>query len=141
MKIYDKNGIELTSPDMAKGYLIKDSLFIMHHKAVEAVAEQGHWETIKEYPNGGKDVEWVVDVPAVEAKEAYDEHENILRYVEYTAKEIATRRIEELKAKLQDTDYMILKVVEGATTLAEIAETIKNRAAWRKEINELEEVK
>jgi hypothetical protein len=141
MKIYDKSGIELTSPDMEKGYLVPDSLLIMHHEAVEAVAEKGHWETVKEYPNGGKDVEWVVDVPGVEAKEAYDEQENILRYVEYTAKEIATRRIDELKAKLQDTDYMILKVVEGAATLAEIAETVKKRAAWRKEINELEEVK
>jgi hypothetical protein len=140
MKIYDKNGVELISPDMGKGYLVQDSLFVMHHEAVEAVKEQGHWETVKEYPNGDKDVEWVVDVPGVEAVEAYDEYENILRYLEYTAKEIAAQRIDELKAKLQETDYVVLKAVEGATTFAEIAETVNKRAAWRKEINELEEI-
>lgn len=140
MRIFDTKGIEIESPDTTKGYLVKDSLFIMHHEATEAVAEQGHYETIKEYPNGGKDVEWVVDVPAVEAKEAWDEYEDILRYKPYSEKELAAVRIEELKKQLQDTDYNILKIVEGAQTLADCAEVIKSRAAWRKEINELEKI-
>ena len=55
-------------------------------------------------------------------------------------REEAQSRILELKQKLADTDYNILKIVEGAATLPEMAEVIKNRAAWRKEINELEEV-
>lgn len=50
----------------------------------------------------------------------------------------AAERIEELKAALADTDYVILKVVEGAATLADYAAVIQNRAAWRKEINEIE---
>lgn len=139
MRIFDKTGAELTAPDMNKGYLIPDRLFIKHHNAVEAVAEQGHYETLREYPNGGKDVSWVIDVPAVEAKAEYDEYEEIMRYVEYAANELAARRIAELKELLQNTDYMILKVVEGAATLSQIAETVKKRAAWRKEINELED--
>ena len=138
MRIFDKNGLEITSPDMVKGYLVPDRLLIMHHEKVEAVAEQGHYEVVQEYPNGGKDAVWVVDVPAVEAKAAFDEYEDIMRYVEYATKELVAKRIAELKALLQNTDYMILKVVEGATTLAEVAETVKKRAAWRKEINELE---
>lgn len=138
MRIFDKNGVEITAPDTAKGYLAPDRLLLRSHAAIEAVAEQGHFETVREYPNGGKDVAWVVDVPGVEAKEAWDEYEDILRFVPYTAIEMAQQRIAELKENLQNTDYMILKVVEGAATLAEIAETVKKRAAWRKEINELE---
>lgn len=50
----------------------------------------------------------------------------------------AAERIAELKAALADTDYMVLKIVEGAATLADYANTIKQRAAWRKEINDIE---
>lgn len=139
VRIFDKHDNELQSIDEKSGYLVEDSRFLMRHEAVEAREERGHWVTLKEYPNGGKDVDWVVDEPAVEAKEAWDEYEPILRFVEFTQSEIGQRRIEELKGLLQSTDYMILKVVEGATTLVEIAETIKKRAAWRKEINEIEE--
>ncbi len=138
MRILDENNIEMEKHDHAKGYLKKDSLFVCHHAAVEAVEEVGHYETVKEYPNGGKDVKWVVDTPAVEAKEAWDEYEEILRFVPYSEGEIAIKRIGELKQNLQDTDYNILKIVEGATTLQKCAEVIAQRAAWRKEINELE---
>lgn len=140
MRIIDQNGAEMTIHDKTKGYLIPDRLLIRHHDAVEAVVEQGHYETVREYPNGGRDVDWVVDVPGAEAKDAWDEFEDILRFVPYTAYELAQQRIVELKENLQNTDYMILKVVEGATTLVEIAETVKKRAAWRREINELERV-
>ena len=138
MRIFDESNNLLESFDAAKGYLKNDSLFVCRHEAVEAVGEQGHFETVAEYPNGGKDVEWVVDVPAVEAKEAWDEYEDILRFVAFSAKEIAERRILELKQLLFDTDYNILKVVEGAATVSEMAEVIEKRAKWRKEINELE---
>ena len=138
MRILDENNMEIKEPELAKGYLVLDSLFVRHHEATEAVEEVGHWETIREYPNGGKDVEWVVDTPAVEAKEAWDEHEEIQRFIPFTESELATRRIEELKQLLTDTDYNILKVVEGAMTLQDCEEVIAKRAAWRREINELE---
>ena len=95
MRIFDENKtIELTNYDREKGYLKPDKLFIAHHEAVQAVEEQGHYETIVEYPNGGKDVEWVVDVEAVEAKEAYDEYEDIQVFVPYTAEELEKRKAE-----------------------------------------------
>ena len=140
MRILDENNIEIESPDLSKGYLKQDSLFICHHDAIEGVAEVGHHEIAREYPNGGKDVEWIVDVQAVEAQDAYDEYEEIKRYVLYTEKELATRRIAELKQFLNNTDYNILKVVEGAMTLDDCAEVIAKRALWRKEINELEKI-
>lgn len=95
MRVFNENKtIELTNYDREKGYLKPDKLFIAHHEAVEAVEEQGHYETIAEYPNGGKDVEWVIDVQAVEAKEAYDEYEDIQVFVPYTAEEIEREKAE-----------------------------------------------
>lgn len=92
MRILDKKNVEFKSPNMKKGKLREDKIFVKHHKAIEAVAEQGHWETIAEYPSGGKDVRWHVDVPAVEAKEAWDEYEDVLRYEEYTEEELDVMR-------------------------------------------------
>ena len=41
--------------DLTKGQLIQDTLeTIVPEK--EEIAEEGHYETIAEYPNGGKDV-------------------------------------------------------------------------------------
>lgn len=53
-------------------------------------------------------------------------------------KENTIKRIEELKRELANTDYNILKIVEGAATLTEMAEIISQRSKWRAEINELE---
>ena len=141
MRILDETGKELQreSIDNSKGYLLIEEIVSKHHEAVEAVEEQGHYEVVREYPNGGKDVEWVVDVPGIEAKDAYDEFETIERFVKYTERQLAENHIEELKQNLRDTDYIILKVVEGAASLSEISGTISKRSKWRKEINELED--
>lgn len=48
-------------------------------------------------------------------------------------------RIEELKRKLSDTDYIYNSIREGGRTEEYYAEVIENRKAWRKEIQELEE--
>ena len=118
MRIFDENGIVIESPDMEKGYLKNDSLFVMHHEAVEAVEEQGHWVTIKEYPNGGKDVDWVIDLPAVEAQEAWDEYEDILRYVLYTEEELA-----EMEAEYKKTaEYRVSEVEAMLNALLGVAE-------------------
>lgn len=140
MRIVDNLGNDVSNQvDSSMGHFIEDVILVKHHDSVEAVPEQGHFETEKVYPNGGTDVKWVVDVPAVEAKEAYDEFEDIIRFIPFTEKELAKIKIDELKKKLRDTDYVVLKVVEGAATLKEISETVSKRSAWRKEINELEE--
>lgn len=103
MRIFDVNNIEIESPDLDKGYLKEDSLFVTHHEAVEAVEEEGHWEVIAEYPEtGGQDVEWIVDVPAVVAKEAWDEYEDIYRYIEYTEEELAEIEAEKNKPTIED---------------------------------------
>ena len=50
-------------------------------------------------------------------------------------------KIEELKQKLSDTDYIACKIAEGAATAQEYAEELKQRQIWREEINELERSK
>lgn len=84
MRILDENNVEITSPDLSLGYLVQEELFVAHHEAIEAVEEQWHYETIAVYPNGGKDVEKVIDIPGVVAQDAWDEYETILRYILYT---------------------------------------------------------
>ena len=81
MDMYDGQGNPVTDYDPAKGRLEMQKR-MHHHEAVEAVEEQGHWETVVEYPEtGGRDVQWVVDVPGVEAQEAWDEEETYWLYI------------------------------------------------------------
>ena len=141
MRILDEldNELNANELDFSKGYLKEEKIFIKHHDAVSAVEEQGHYEIIKEYPNGGKDAEWVIDVPKVEAKEAYDEYEYIQRFVKFTQKELNSFKIEKLKQKWNQTDYCVLKIAEGSATYDDYSEIIAKRREWRKEINNLEE--
>lgn len=107
MKIIDSNGVEIASPDLTKGYLKQETQTI-HYDAVEAVEEVSHYETIAEYPNGGKDVRKVVDVPGVAVQDAYDEEVEVQRYILYTADELAeqaaAREKAEQEAKLPTTE-------------------------------------
>lgn len=80
MRIIDEYGREIVNPDESKGYGTEEEIFIAHHDAVPGVEEVGHYEVVAEYPNGGKDVEWVVDVPGVEPQDAWDEYETVLRW-------------------------------------------------------------
>lgn len=98
MKIIDSNGVEIANPDLTLGYLKQETQTI-HHDAVEGVEEVSHYETIAEYPNGGKDVKKVVDVPGVAAQDAYDEEVEVQRYVLYTAEELAAQAEAKKKAE------------------------------------------
>ena len=112
MDIYDAAGNPVTDyqPDM--GRLIRQTR-IHHHDAVAGVAEQGHWEVIREYAEtGGKDVEWIVDVPGVKAQEAYDEEEEYFLFVPFTEAELTQLEREaqrpSLEARLQALEMMLL---------------------------------
>lgn len=98
MKIIDSNGNPIENPDLTKGCLKQETQTI-HHDAVAGVEEVSHYETLAEYPNGGKDVRKVVDVPGVAAQEAYDEEVEVQRYVLYTAEELAAQADAKKKAE------------------------------------------
>lgn len=114
MRILDQNDNEIQPEDVdyRLGKLSDDKIFVQHHDAVEAVEEQGHYETLQEYPNGGKDVKWKVDVPGVEAKEAWDEHEDIQRYTKFTAEELKANAEREAQAlKQQEIQKAVMAAV------------------------------
>ena len=50
-------------------------------------------------------------------------------------------KIDELKQKLADTDYIACKIAEGAATIKEYANELQQRQQWREEINRLERSK
>lgn len=106
MKILDETGAIIENPDLTLGYLVGDTEPLAH-PAQEAVAEIAHYETVAEYPSGGRDVRKVVDVPGAAAKAAWTEQVPIKRYVRYTAAELdaqeQARKEQEAQAKLPGT--------------------------------------
>ena len=106
MKIIDENGAAIENPDLTLGYLVDDTEPV-EHPAVEGVEEVSHYETVAEYPNGGKDVQRVVDVPGVPAQAAWTEQMPVQRYIRYTDEELAAqeeaRKKQEAKDKLPET--------------------------------------
>ena len=105
-RILDAHGneLKLEDIDLNVGKLVDETITV-HHDAVEGVEEVSHVEVLKEYyetgPDGapvldedghkvvfGKDVKTIIDVPGVEAKDAWDEQEEIQRYIPYTAEEL-----------------------------------------------------
>ena len=103
-EIYNEQMKPIENPDLTLGYL-KPGTRTEHHEAVEGVTEVWHYETVVEYPNGGKDVCKVVDVPGVEAQAAWDEETPIQIYVPYTQEELD--RIEAERNKPTDTERIL----------------------------------
>lgn len=141
MRVFNVNKTEeLKEYDLNIGHLEKDTL-ITHIEAVEGVEEKGHYETVKEYPNGGKDVKWVVDVPKVEAVEAHEEVEDILVYIPYTEAELTKINLQsekaELEAWLKAHDYIGVKIATGRATIEEYADDIALMAEKAERINEI----
>ena len=128
MRILDETNVERNESelDLNLGFLQPESIVSIHHDATEAVEEIGHYEVIAEYPNGGKDVIWVIDVPGIEAKEAWDEYEDIQRYVLYTEEELVARDAEK-KAKEEEAmlNAQLRQVAANAVTWDELAEAFK----------------
>lgn len=101
MKILDETGAVVENPDLTLGYLTDDTEEITH-PAVEGVEEQWHWETVTEYPNGGRDVKKIVDRPGIQAQEEWVEQVPIQKYVRYTAEELAAQEKERQKQEAKD---------------------------------------
>ena len=101
MKIIDENGAAIENPDLTLGYLVDDTEPV-EHPAVEGVEEQWHWETVTEYPGGGRDVRKVIDVPGVPAQAAWTEQVPVQRYIRYTEEELAAREKERKKQEAKD---------------------------------------
>lgn len=128
MKIIDETGIVLTTePDLEAGYLVED-VEVVHHDAVEGTAPQWHRETAK-LPDGslaiyyrdgkeiGRDMVKVIDVPGVDPQPAWDEEVPVMRYIRYTAEELAQREKEKQEAQQRQ---------DALDKLPETLEALKN---------------
>lgn len=127
MKIIDETGIVLTTePDLEAGYLVED-VEVVHHDAVEGTAPQWHRETAK-LPDGslaiyyrdgkeiGRDMVKVIDVPGVDPQPAWDEEVPVMRYIRYTAEELAQRKEQaEAARKRQEALDKLPETLEALT--------------------------
>lgn len=116
MRIFDASGKELFDPDLSLGYL-KEGKRMIAYPAVKGVAEQGHYEVIAEYPNGGREVRYVVDVPGVAPQAARQEEEDVLNYIRYTQEELAAIEEERKKPTLQQQIQEIREAMESMRTM------------------------
>ena len=98
MKIIDENGAALENPDLTLGWL-RDETEAMEHPAQAGVPELSHYETVAEYPNGGKDVRKIIDREGIPARDAWTEQVPIQRYILYTAEELAAKEEARKKAE------------------------------------------
>lgn len=100
-EICNENMELIENPDLTLGYL-RPGTRTEHHDAVEGVQEVWHYETVAEYPNGGKDIRRVVDVPGVAAQAAWDEEIPIQIYVPYTQEELDRMEAERNKPTTEE---------------------------------------
>lgn len=126
MKILDETGAIITNPDLTAGYLAADTEAV-EHPAQDAVEELSHYETVAEYPNGGKDVRKVIDRAAVPAAPAWSEQLPIQRYIRYTAEELAAqeeaRKKQEAQEKLPElVDSLAQQITDLQLALCELYE-------------------
>lgn len=92
MRILDENDQEVTDPDLTLGHLEPDQLFVQHHDAIPEkmpVKEIDYDNPIWTGPNGGKLVETKIVSEYQPPVDAWDEYEDILRYILYTEEELA----------------------------------------------------
>ena len=112
---------------------------------VETSPQEGHWIGID---NNGNEIEVDITlIPEDACKEIdFPIYNPFLVYQEYTEEELKEKQIleileqiEQIKKELQETDYVILKVVEGLITLDDCVETREYRQELRNQINFLKE--
>lgn len=149
MKIIDETGIVLTTePDLEAGYLVED-VEVTHHDAVEGTAPQWHRETAK-LPDGslaiyyrdgkeiGRDMVKVIDVPGVDPRPAWDEEVPVMRYIRYTAEELAQREKEKQEAQQrQDALDKLPETLEALQAAQADADALNVDQAYRLTLLEL----
>ena len=142
MKVYNENKTEVLEVyDIELGKLKADKILKEHHEAVpevpaitveakvtEITANGGkveeiggkQYKVVEEFPNGGKTVEEIKETPAIPAKEAYDEYEDIEVYIPYTAEELT-------RCKQQKYEDRVVELLRKKYTLNQELAILRQR--------------
>ena len=146
MKIYNKEKTQellLEECDLGLGYF-KTCKETVLHDAVKEIEEVGHYETLVEYENGGKDVEWVIDVPGRKAQEAWVEEIEYSLYIPYSENYLKKKhyeeKIREYQRMLAESDFKAIKYMEGWYTDEEYQHIKLTRNSYREEIRRYTEL-
>lgn len=149
MKVYNEDKTQiLESYDLTKGQLIPSTI-TKEIPAVKEIKEVGHYETIKEYSNGGKDVEYVIDIKGVKAEPAKTITEDIYIYTPYTDKDYYKQEYNALinwyyidytkfEQKYRRLYTLKLYCDDGSHPYDKLIELYKEAELKRKRIQELE---
>ena len=142
IKVYDKTKTNILEEyDLNLGYL-QDDFIIKHHDKIEGQEEEGHYEIVAEYENGGKDVNWIIDKEYIEEVPEWDEQIFIKIYIPYTEAELHNKpiieQIDVLNEELNRTDYLTLKYIDGEISEEDYTHIKEYRHDIRIKINELE---
>ncbi len=108
MKVYNQDKTQiLETYDLEKGYLVPSTI-VNTTSEIQEKKEVGHFVTKATYPNGGKDVEWVVDVPGVKYQPAKTVVEDIYIYIPYTAGDLAEIELNKLREKREQECFPVI---------------------------------
>lgn len=152
MAVFDESWNKVDNPDEAKGKIWSESVEVECRYVVDQ-EERGHFETVREYPNGGKDVEWKVDTPEVGGWRYYRNgeewsecpmvvpddwpHENVVntyvnveRWREYTKEELAeiAKKNAEAEKKLHEANDKADMIDALPDAVADLSEQVSSNA-------------
>lgn len=114
MRILDSNGVELDAPDLEAGHLVTETIVLEHHEAVPEVPKVTERELVDEAATGS--LYKVVTVQEfVPAQPAWDETEEVYRYVPFTDEELAERA----RAKAEEAERLAASEAQAAEQAAE----------------------
>lgn len=158
MVVFDESWNKVENPDEAKGKIWSESVEVECRYVVNQ-EERGHFETVREYPNGGKDVEWKVDTPEVGGWRYYRNgeewsecpmavpddwpHENVVRttvgvgrWREYTSEELEAiaKKNAEAEKKLQESKDKADMIDALPDAVADLSEQVSSNATSNAEL-------
>lgn len=100
MRVFDESKTrELFYYDLENGKLVPEKLFVKYHPATDE-----EWELVRDD----------LRILRQEKKDAYEEYEDIMVYVPFTAEEIKERRIAEIKLRLSQLSEDFVQSWAGA---------------------------
>lgn len=127
MRIFNQlKSIELTESDcnLKLGELVTDTLetFIPEQKKQEEIKT---YKVLREYENGGKDVEEIIEQPFLEYIPPHSKFEDILVYIPYTAEQLLEKQTKEDEERaINEKQELIADLKQELSKLKEDVEQV-----------------